>query len=187
MKAQFIKSVGRELDFPKPELPEIAFLGRSNVGKSSLLASLISNKKLVKISKNPGCTTLINYFSINDKLYFVDFPGYGYAKLSKKSLQDFKPLVEGFFETSKNIKLAIVIFDIRRNLDRLDIELIRYLENFEIDYKIVFTKIDKVSNNIRYKQLKEFKRILAIDEKDIFLFSAKNNFGRDRILGYIIN
>lgn len=184
-KADFVKSAVYEKDYPEQlDKMEFAFVGRSNVGKSSLINSLTSRLKLARTSKTPGRTQLINYFLINDEFYIVDLPGYGFAKVPKEMKKQWGKTMERYI-ASKRKKLVFVLLDIRRVPSDEDIEMLEWLEYNEMDYKIIFTKIDKLSNNERAKQLKAIKTRLVFDNEDVFFHSSLTNKGRDEILDFI--
>ena len=184
-KADFVKSAVYEKDYPEQlDKIEFAFVGRSNVGKSSLINSLTSRLKLARTSKTPGRTQLINYFLINDEFYIVDLPGYGFAKVPKEMKKQWGKTMERYI-ASKRKKLVFVLLDIRRVPSDEDIEMLEWLEYNEMDYKIIFTKIDKLSNNERAKQLKAIKTRLVFDNEDVFFHSALTNKGRDEILDFM--
>lgn len=184
-KADFVKSAVYEKDYPEQlDKMEFAFVGRSNVGKSSLINSLTSRLKLARTSKTPGRTQLINYFLINDEFYIVDLPGYGFAKVPKEMKKQWGKTMERYI-ASKRKKLVFVLLDIRRVPSDEDIEMLEWLEYNEMDYKIIFTKIDKLSNNERAKQLKAIKTRLVFEKEDVFFHSSLTNKGRDEILAFM--
>ena len=184
-KADFVKSAVYEKDYPgQLDKMEFAFVGRSNVGKSSLINSLTSRLKLARTSKTPGRTQLINYFLINDEFYIVDLPGYGFAKVPKEMKKQWGQTMERYI-ASKRKKLVFVLLDIRRVPSDEDIEMLEWLEYNEMDYKIIFTKIDKLSNNERAKQLKAIKTRLVFEKEDVFFHSSLTNKGRDEILTFM--
>ena len=184
-KADFVKSAVYEKDYPEQlDKMEFAFVGRSNVGKSSLINSLTSRLKLARTSKTPGRTQLINYFLINDEFYIVDLPGYGFAKVPKEMKKQWGKTMERYI-ASKRKKLVFVLLDIRRVPSDEDIEMLEWLEYNEMDYKIIFTKIDKLSNNERAKQLKSIKTRLVFEKEDVFFHSSLTNKGRDEILTFM--
>ena len=184
-KADFVKSAVYEKDYPEQlDKMEFAFVGRSNVGKSSLINSLTSRLKLARTSKTPGRTQLINYFLINDEFYIVDLPGYGFAKVPKEMKKQWGKTMERYI-ASKRKKLVFVLLDIRRVPSDEDIEMLEWLEYNDMDYKIIFTKIDKLSNNERAKQLKAIKTRLVFEKEDVFFHSSLTNKGRDEILNFM--
>jgi GTP-binding protein len=184
-QADFVKSAVYSKDYPE-ELKnmEFAFLGRSNVGKSSLINSLTGRKKLAKTSKTPGRTQLINYFLINKELYFVDLPGYGFAKVSKAMKEDWNKTIAGYLECERN-KTIFILLDIRRIPSEDDIEILQWLDHNEIKFKIIFTKVDKLSNNEKAKMLKEIKKKLVFSNEDVLFHSSLTNYGKNDVLDYI--
>ena len=150
---EFVKSAAKPHHYPEYDLPEIAFAGRSNVGKSSLINTLIQRKDMVKTSSKPGCTQLINFFLINEILSFVDLPGYGYAKVSKKIRAQWQPMVEQYLSFRKNLYGLILLIDIRRDPKKEEFDLLEWLEAHEMPYLVILTKSDKLSKT---KQKKRF-------------------------------
>ncbi|MGD9685836.1 MAG: ribosome biogenesis GTP-binding protein YihA/YsxC [Desulfobacter sp.] len=184
---EFIKSAVKPAQYPEYDFPEIAFAGRSNVGKSSLINTLINRKDMVKTSSRPGCTQLINFFLINDGLSLVDLPGYGYAKVSKKIRVQWQPMVETYMGTRKNLLGLILLIDIRRDPGKEELEMVRWLETKQIPCLLVLTKADKLSKT---KQLKQFDAACTAFNRDrngIVLFSAKTRQGRQIIWDEIHN
>jgi len=178
VSAEFIKSAVHERDFPKERLPEVAFVGRSNSGKSSLINTLVNRKGLAKTSSTPGRTRLVNFFRINHKLTFVDLPGYGYAKVAASLREEWGPMIEGYLEKRDNLKGVVLIMDIRRPPEKEEEMLIEFLSSLEIPVVFALTKVDKLSGNERTRQLKLFKTGLngiAIP------FSATTGEGKDEI------
>jgi GTP-binding protein len=178
--AHFVKSVTQLDQKPKPSLPEIAVIGRSNVGKSSLINTLFNRKNLAKISSTPGKTRLINYFSIDNSLYFVDLPGYGYAKLSKKMRQNWKRDIENYLKNNQFLRLVFLILDSRHEIMENDRMMIEWLEFFDVPFIFVLTKSDKISNN-QY-QIASTKLHQNYPDREILKFSSKNRTGREEIL-----
>ncbi len=178
---KFIKSATNPSHYPPPEFPEIAFAGRSNVGKSSLINRLLNRKKLVRTSKTPGCTQTINFFEVDNRIMFVDLPGYGYAKVPKKVKEKWGPMVEAYFDERKNLQLVVVILDIRRNPSPEDLNLLDWLHLKKIPLTVVLTKIDKLSKQKRTVQKTFISNLLDIDERDILLFSAKTGEGKEKL------
>lgn len=184
-QADFVKSAVYEVDYPE-ELGgvEFAFVGRSNVGKSSLINSITTRNKLARTSKTPGRTQLINYFKINNEFYFVDLPGYGFAKVPKAMKAEWGQTMERYLSSNRN-KVIFVLLDIRRVPSGEDLEMLEWLEHFDAHFKIIFTKMDKVSNNARAKCLKAIKTRLEFDHDDVFFHSSLKNTGKQEILDYI--
>lgn len=184
-QADYVKSAVYEKDYPEEiSSCEFSFVGRSNVGKSSLINSLTGRRKLAKTSKTPGRTQLINYFIINNEFFFVDLPGYGFAKVPKEMKKEWGKTMETYLASNRQ-KLVFVLLDIRRIPSEDDINMLKWLEHFEISYKIIFTKVDKVSNNEKFKLLKGIKKKLVFHNDDVFFHSSQNHSGKEEILDYI--
>ena len=184
-KSEFVKSAVVEKDYPEfNNIVEFSFIGRSNVGKSSLINSLTKRKNLARTSKTPGRTQLINYFLINDKIYFVDLPGYGFAKVPEAVKRNWGKTIESYL-VSKREKVVFLLLDLRRVPSNEDMEMLKWLEHFEIEYYIIFTKADKLSNNEKFKQLKEIKKKLVFKNEDVFFYSSLKNTGREELLDFI--
>lgn len=186
--AKFIISNTEVKKCPKPDKPEFAFIGRSNVGKSSLINMLAGNKSLAKTSSKPGKTQLINHFIINDEWYLVDLPGYGYAGVSKEKRRDFEGFISEYLTKRENLICVFVLIDSRLPLQQIDREFMVWLGEHEIPFAIVFTKIDKLTKNELNKNLQQFERAFKTDWEylpDTFLSSAANNLGKEEILGFI--
>lgn len=184
-QADFTKSAVFERDYPE-ELNniEFAFVGRSNVGKSSLINSLTGRNKLAKTSKTPGRTQLINYFLINKEFFFVDLPGYGFAKVPKEMKKEWGLTMERYLASPRN-KLVFVLLDIRRVPSDEDIEMLNWLDHYGTPFKIIFTKMDKVSNNEKFKALKDIRTKIDFHNDDVFFHSSLNNDGKEQILNYV--
>lgn len=184
-QADFVKSAVYEKDYPE-ELNniEFAFVGRSNVGKSSLINSITRRGKLARISKTPGRTQLINYFIINNEFFLVDLPGYGFAKVPKAMKAEWGQTMERYLASNRK-KLVFVLLDIRRVPTAEDMDMLHWLDHFNIPFKIIFTKMDKVSNNEKFKCLKAIRTKLEFHNEDVFFHSSLKDTGRDEILDYI--
>ena len=170
--AEFIKCAFRTSDLPKESLPEIAFAGRSNVGKSSLINTLLKHRNLAKTSSSPGKTRSIVFFKINNKFFFVDLPGYGYARVPRGRRGAWKPLVEGYFKVRKNLRAVVVILDIRRDPSSGDRDLLDWMESLKIPSLFVLTKADKLSRNQRERQQKVIREFLGVEKESLVLFSG---------------
>ena len=179
----FLKSVTHLDQRPLPLQPEVAVIGRSNVGKSSLINTLFNRKNLAKISSTPGKTRLINYFSVDDQLYFVDLPGYGYAKLSKKMRSGWQRDLESYLKNNLELKLVFLLLDSRHEIMENDRLMIDWLQHFQIPYILVLTKSDKISNN--HYQIINSKLRNKYPNQDILRFSSINKTGREDILKII--
>ncbi len=179
IKAEFIKSASGASGFPGGPLPQIAFAGRSNVGKSSLINCLVERKGLAKTSSVPGKTRVVNFFVVNDAVIFVDLPGYGYAKVSKEEREKWRPLVEAYFTTSTTIRAAVIIVDIRRGPEQEELNLASWLSVHSIRVLFVATKSDRERKSAVSSRLKNIAAILEVPQDEIVLFSAKTRAGRD--------
>lgn len=181
-KIEFLKSVYQKNQLPDDALPEIAFAGRSNVGKSSLINRLVNRKNLVKVSALPGKTQSLNFFLADGRLFLVDLPGYGYARVSKKIQDEWQKLITDYLETRETLKCVVVIIDIRHELKAADRELVTWLRDKKIPFLPVYTKTDKLSRNNQIKQAQTLDAGLNIAAGDRILFSSKTGEGRDGLL-----
>ena len=177
--ADFVKSAVKPSHYPPAIFPEIAFSGRSNVGKSSLINTLVNRKRLVKTSSTPGRTQLINFFNINNAFFFVDLPGFGYAKVPKSIKRTWGPMVETYLSTRKTLKGVVLILDIRRVPGAQDLEFIEWLRYYSIPSILILTKADKLSKSKQMNQHIANTKILGVDRNDLILFSAKSRMGKD--------
>lgn len=184
---EFVTSAVRPSQFPAAELPEFAFAGRSNVGKSSLINTLVNRKKLVKTSSTPGKTRLINFFRVNDALMFVDLPGYGYARVSEDERRTWRPMIEQYLSARENLKAVVVILDIRRTAGAEDAQLLGWLDRHEIPAVLVVTKADKLSKTAQKKQLQIIADTLPADPADLLVFSTKSRQGWDALWNAIVS
>jgi len=178
-----MKSTTRPDDFPRDQRPEIAFCGRSNVGKSSLLNTLTNVRGLARTSSTPGRTQTINFFVINESMYFVDLPGYGYAKVSKRIRESWGPMIEDYLRNREQLNLAFMIVDSRMAPTDSDVMMKQWLDRCRIPTTVVLTKTDKISNNQLHQALRQGTQIL--DTKEIIAFSAVTGAGKDAILARI--
>lgn len=184
-KAEFERAYGLLSQLPESSEPEIAFAGRSNVGKSSLLNKLFNRKQLARVSSVPGKTITINFYDV-DGIKFVDLPGYGYAKLSKQELTRFAGLMEGYFKTDRNIRLVVQLVDMRHPATKDDIGMIEFLKAMNIPFIIVMTKADKLKKKAYEERLKLSKQELAIaDGVPVVPFSSVTGQGINGIKNYI--
>lgn len=179
--AEFIKSATAPSHFPPPSFPEIAFAGRSNVGKSTLINTLTNRKKLAATSSTPGKTRLINFFILNRKLYLVDLPGYGFARVSLGLRKEWGPMVETYLSNRPNLRLVIVLLDSRRTPSEGDLQLIKWLKATGNDYVTVVTKSDKLSRNELQKQASVIRKTLGAEGRELIFFSAKTGDGKDAL------
>ena len=185
-KTEFVKSSPSLRECPNPDKPEYAFIGRSNVGKSSLINMLCANSSLAKTSASPGKTRIINHFLINENWYLVDLPGYGYAKVSKNVAEKWGAMVERYLEGRETLKAVCILVDIRRDPTAQDKQLLDYLDYHDIPVLIVATKADKISSNGRAKQLSAIRRGLDLHEDDeILCVSALKRTGMTELLAVL--
>ena len=185
--AEFVTSATEPSQYPPALLPEIAFAGRSNVGKSSLINTLVNRKRLVKTSSTPGRTQLINFFDINQQMGFVDLPGYGYARVPQAVKKKWGPMTETYLSGRETLKGVVVIMDIRRIPRQEELNLLGWLDHYAITGISVLTKTDKLSKNKQAKQHHLIAQTLERDKDDFILFSAKSRRGRDTIWNAILS
>ena len=179
--AEFILSASSPKQFPiDPKLPEIAFAGRSNVGKSSLINSLLNRKKLVKISSTPGKTQLINFFKINNKFNFVDLPGYGYAKVSENIRHQWKNLIESYLNERGNLRKVVLIVDSRHSPTFQDVQLKDWLDYYKRPTMVIASKIDKLKKSQIQKNLEQIRKKMSLEALPLSHSSFLNN-KRDEI------
>ena len=183
VSAEFVKSAYERIHWPSGNVPEVSFLGRSNVGKSSLLNSLLQRKALARTSNTPGRTQCINFFIVNGEMYFVDLPGYGYAKVSKTMRADWGKMAEQYLAEREQLVLSIQLVDARHKPTALDMQLHEWLVYNEKPHVIVATKSDKLSNNELQKQLKFIGN--AMSGSRILAYSSETGKGRDQLWGEI--
>jgi GTP-binding protein len=179
--AEFIKSAYGPSDYPPAEGPEIAFAGRSNVGKSSLINTLVNRKRLAKTSGTPGRTQSINFFRINAAFYFVDIPGYGYAKVPAAVRQRWGPMVETYLASRRNLAAVVMIMDIRRTPGPEEHNLVEWLEHYRISILLVLTKSDKLKRSKQDAQKRRIADALGMRSDELILFSAKTRLGKNRL------
>lgn len=180
-QAEFVTSAARLTQVPPAELPEVAFAGRSNVGKSSLINTLVMRKGLVKTSSTPGKTRLLNFFVVNGKYGFVDLPGYGYARGSKAERAGWGPLIEGYLKRRETLRAVVLIMDARHEPFSGDLELAEWLDHQGISAIYVATKADKLKRGRRAEQRKKMAQTLGVPAESLILFSAKTRHGRPEL------
>lgn len=166
---------------PESELPEVAFAGRSNVGKSSLLNRLVRRKAFARVSRTPGRTREINFFRVNSSFVLADLPGYGYAKISKEKKADWKPLIEGYLRHTPNLVGVVQLLDIRREPSDDDIAMLDYLAELELPTVVVLTKTDKLSSQAADEQVNAIMKNLSLSREQTIPFSSATGLGRDEL------
>lgn len=186
--AEFVKSSSKVEECPEGKLPEYAFIGRSNVGKSSLINLLTNHSKLAKVSSKPGKTQLINHFLIDKTWYLVDLPGYGWAKVSKSQKESWKKMIEDYFGKRENLACVFVLIDSRHEPQNIDLEFVNSLGEAGLPLALIFTKVDKDGVNKAQSNIalfrKELKKVWE-DAPDYFMTSTVTGFGKDKVLEYI--
>ena len=182
VSAEFVSSATEPSGYYKDgSLPQVAFAGRSNVGKSSLINRLCSRKKLARTSGTPGRTQMINFFSINNSLLFVDLPGYGYAKVPIEIQKKWRPMVNSYLEDNPALRLLVLIIDIRRGPKEEELSLLAWLSENEIPACVVLTKTDKLKRGQIARERAAAARSMGVDQKDLMLFSAVTGRGKEEI------
>ena len=187
-KAEFTISAPMESMCPKDNKPEYAFIGRSNVGKSSLINMLTNNKKLAKTSATPGKTLLINHFIINNEWYLVDLPGYGFAKRSKKEIAKLEQMINGYILQRQQLVNVFLLVDVRLEPQKVDLDFIQFLGTSSVPFAIVFTKADKLSATKVKQNVEAYQKVLSETWEELppmFITSAEKKQGRDEVLDYI--
>ncbi|WP_418508481.1 ribosome biogenesis GTP-binding protein YihA/YsxC [Corallibacter sp.] len=186
--AEFVMSNSDVEKCPKNALPEYAFIGRSNVGKSSLINMLTSRKSLAKTSGKPGKTQLINHFIINKNWYLVDLPGYGYARVSKSSKKTFQKFITEYFSKREQLVSAFVLVDIRHKPQPIDLEFMAWMGENNIPFSIIFTKADKLKPQAIERHIEDYRNIMLetwFEMPNYFVTSSSKNIGKDAVLNYI--
>ena len=181
-KAQFITSLDAFRDYPGVGRPEIAMVGKSNVGKSSMINKLTNNGKLARTSAEPGKTRLINLFNLNDGIVLVDLPGYGFAKVSRGEKQRWAGMIEGYLAQSKNLKRVLMLVDMRHQPTNDDIDMVNYLRHYGIPFTVAATKADKLSRAEKNRSIPVICRTLAVQPWEVIPFSAEDGTGREKLL-----
>jgi len=184
--ARFLKSGASARHYPDLSLPEIAFAGRSNVGKSSLINTLVNRKKLARTSATPGKTQMLNFFLINDTWVFVDLPGYGYARVPEAVRASWGPMVEAYLMERKFLRLVVLILDIRRDPSEQDLSLLAWLRFYNRAHVIALSKADKLSRGVRRRRAGEIRAALELgSDETVVPFSARTGEGKDALWGLI--
>jgi GTP-binding protein len=178
--AVFVKSTNKLRQRPLPELPELAFIGRSNVGKSSLINALLQRQKLAKTSSRPGKTQLINYFLVNDSFYCVDLPGYGYAKVPLSEKEKWREFIEDYLRNSPALRCVVLLADARHGLKKSDLQMLEWLRFYERPFLLVYTKIDKLSRSQQEELIQATGKQYGLTHRShFFLHSARTGAGRE--------
>ncbi len=181
----FVDSIYKTSRLPLAEYPEIAFAGRSNVGKSSLVNKLINRRKLVKVSSKPGKTQALNFFLAGNEVYLVDLPGYGYAKVPKKLKNDWQGLIASYLTTRESLHCVVVIVDIRHAAKPQDRELVAWLQQENLPFIVAYTKIDKLKRGAQAKQAKILDAGFGLKLTERLLFSAKSGEGKEKLISML--
>lgn len=184
-KSKFVRSLGTFGEFPGQGLPEIAMVGKSNVGKSSLINSLTGNSKLARTSSEPGKTRLVNLYLINEAFFLVDLPGYGFARAPKAEKDRWAAMIEGYLKGSTHLKRVFQLVDIRHAPTEDDQLMVEYLRHFDIPFSVVATKADKLSKAQRGRSIPAICRALAVQPWEVVTHSSKDGTGKDRLLELI--
>lgn len=184
----YVGSFSKEEDCPKEEIPEFAFIGRSNVGKSSLINMLCGKKDLVKVSQTPGKTRTINFFRVNNAMHFVDLPGYGYAKISQQERRRFEKMIFEYLAKRQQLQCVFVLIDSRHTPQQLDLEFVNRLGELQIPFALLFTKADKQGRSTTDKHIALFKKEMLKSWEtlpQLFVTSAVTKLGREQLLAFI--
>lgn len=176
-QAEFLRSTMNATHWPEALLPAVAFAGRSNVGKSSLMNRLMNRKRLARTSSTPGCTQEVNFFLINEQYYFIDLPGYGYAKVPQATRSKWGPMMQEFFKKYPELRLVVMLLDIRRKPNEDDIQMVQWLQTNEHPYLFAVTKCDKVGRNERQKQLSAFCKAMNAPRDAVIPVSSLSGEG----------
>lgn len=184
-KSRFVLSLSELKPFQGQGLPEIALAGKSNVGKSSLINSLTNNSKLARTSSEPGKTRLVNFYELNEEMFLVDLPGYGFAKAPKTERERWAGMIEGYLEKSENLRHVFQLVDIRHTPTQEDVMMINYLRHYDIPFTVIATKADKLSKAQRGRQIPVICRTLVVQPWEIIQYSSEDKTGRDKLLEQI--
>ena len=187
VSAKYLTSNKKKKDILNDDVIEFAFVGRSNVGKSSLINSICGQKNLAKTSSTPGLTKMINYFVVNDKFRIVDLPGYGYAKTGHKHIANWAGLMEKYLTLSPNLKTVFVLLDCRHEPNELDKMMIDFLNSYQIPYSIIATKVDKIAKSKIPQACGMIAKTLGVRKELVQGYSSENGFGKEKLLEYIGN
>ncbi|MBP3894035.1 MAG: YihA family ribosome biogenesis GTP-binding protein [Atopobiaceae bacterium] len=183
-QARFEASYGKASDLPEASLPEVSFAGRSNVGKSSLLNKLVGRKALAKVSSTPGRTANINFFEV-DGIYLVDLPGYGFAKVSKAEQKRWANLIADYFDQERSFNLVVALVDIRHDAQKLDVQMLDFLQESELPFVVALTKADKLSRNKHEQQRSRLAKQFGLNRDQLIITSAQTGQGIDELKRHI--
>lgn len=183
--AKYLTSAVNVSQILKDEAVEFAFVGRSNVGKSSLINALVGQKNLAKTSSTPGLTKMINYFVVNDQFRIVDLPGYGYAKTGQKHIANWAGLMEKYLTMSPNLKTVFVLLDCRHKPSELDKMMLEFLQTYQIPFMLIVTKVDKIAKSKIPQACSQIAKELGVRKEIIMPFSSENGIGKENLLNYI--
>ena len=183
---EFVRSLKRGEDYFNQGLPEIAIVGKSNVGKSSLINMLTNNGKLARVSKQPGKTRLVTYFLINKSFYLVDLPGYGFARVSKEEKQSWDRMMQGYFEAAEHLKCVLILMDIRHKPTADDMTMLHFVEYYAIPYIVGATKADKIAKSKRKNECQRLRRqIQSSFAYEIVPLSSADGYGKEQLLALL--
>lgn len=183
---RFETSAAKPEQFPKNSIPEIAFVGRSNVGKSSIINALLNRKHMAKVGAKPGMTRLINFFNIDAQFYLVDLPGYGYASISREKKTDWAEVIEAYLKQREQLRLIVLLVDIRHAPSGDDIMMLTWIKNFQVPYVVVATKYDKITRNALPSRIKDIRETLGLDkEETVIPFSSESKVGKEAMMEVI--
>ena len=185
VKSKFVQSLSAFKSFPGQGLPEIAMVGKSNVGKSSLINSMTGNSKLARTSQEPGKTRLVNLYQINESFFLVDLPGYGFAKAPKQEREKWAAMIEGYLRGSEHLRRVFQLVDIRHEPTEDDQLMVEYLRHYGIPFSVVATKADKLSKAQRGRSIPAICRKLAVQPWEVMVYSSKDGTGKDELLALI--
>lgn len=177
--SEFLISAVKEAQWPKDGLPEVLLLGRSNVGKSSFINTMVNRKNLAYTSSTPGMTRMLNFYDVNHEIRFVDAPGYGFQKKARSGYEEFERLMQEYFAKRENLKVAVLLLDVRREPNEDDALMLEFIQHYHIPCLIILTKCDKLSNNQIAKQKKIIAEALSFSKDSFCLFSSLNKTGRE--------
>ena len=180
--AKFSHSLDRLCPFPGQGLPEVAMAGKSNVGKSSMINSLLGNSKLARISSEPGKTRLVNFYRVNEQFWLVDLPGYGFVKAPKAERERWAAMIEGYLEGSQHLRRVLHLVDIRHAPTQEDQMMVEYLRHYDIPFTVVATKADKLSKAARGRSIPVICRTLAVQPWEVIPYSSEDGTGREKVL-----